>query len=68
MLLFYPRMARANVEAFESYLGKFKAGDMVLDVRKLEPVSLGSSHYIYTDKGSSPSLLKIFASETCKII
>ena len=37
-------------EAFESHLGKFKAGDMVLDVRKLEPVSLGSSNYIYTDK------------------
>ena len=37
-------------EDFESYLGKFKVGDLVLDVRKLEPVSLGSSHYTYTDK------------------
>ena len=41
---------RTVAEDFESYLGKFKAGDAVLDVRKLEPVSLGSSHYIYTDK------------------
>ena len=41
---------RTVAEDFESYLGKFKAGDVVLDVRKLEPVSLGSSHYIYTDK------------------
>ena len=41
---------RKVVEAFESHLGSFKPGDIVLDVRKLEPVSLGSSHYIYTDK------------------
>ena len=38
---------RTVAEDFESYLGKFKAGDVVLDVRKLEPVSLGSAHYIY---------------------
>ena len=41
---------RKVADDFESELGKFKSGDMVLDVRKLEPVSLGSSHYIYTDK------------------
>ena len=35
---------------FESMMGLFKAGDRVLDVRKLESVSLGSSHYAYTDK------------------
>jgi len=35
---------------FESNLGNFKSGDMVLDVRKLEPVSAGSSHYEYTEK------------------
>ena len=37
-------------EMFESFLGQFKVGDMVLDVRKLEPVALGSSHYVFTDK------------------
>ena len=41
---------RKVTEAFESDLGQFKAGDMVLDVQKLEPVTLGSSHYIYTEK------------------
>ena len=30
---------------FESYLGRFKAGDMVL-----EPTSAGASHYWYTEK------------------
>ena len=41
---------RTVAEDFESALGQFKVGDKVLDVRKLEPVSLGSSHYVYTDK------------------
>lgn len=36
--------------ALESYMGQFKPGDVVLDVRKLEPTSAGSSMYELTDK------------------
>ena len=41
---------RVVTSAFQSDMGEFKAGDRVLDICKLEPVSLGSSHYEYTDK------------------
>ena len=54
---------RKVTEAFESFLGQFKVGDMVLDVRKLEPVSLGSSHYILQIR-HFPSSLKTFANAT----
>ena len=37
-------------EDFESYLGQFNAGDMVLKVRKMEPLSPGSSHFEFPDK------------------
>ena len=37
-------------EDFESYLGQFKTGDMVVKVRKMEPLSPGSSHFEHTDK------------------
>ena len=65
---------RKVAEDFESCLGKFKVGDIwyyvLLDVRKLEPMSLGSSHYIYTDTGNTlipfPSSSKIFVSARCK--
>lgn len=36
--------------SFESYMGKFVPGDKILDVRKLEPTSAGSSMYEYSDK------------------
>ena len=56
---------RKVTEAFESFLGQFKVhGDIVLDVRKLEPVSLGSSHYILQIR-HFPSSLKTFANATC---
>lgn len=35
---------------FESYMGRFEPGDEVLDVQKLEPTSLGSSMYEFTEK------------------
>lgn len=38
------------VAAMESYMGRFEVGDMVLDVRKLEPTSVGSSMYEFSDK------------------
>ena len=34
----------------ESYMGRFEPGDTVLDVRKLEPTSVGGSMYEFTDK------------------
>lgn len=33
-----------------SMMGRFEVGDMVLDVRKLEPTSVGSSMYEFSDK------------------
>lgn len=36
--------------AQESYMGKFMPGDVVLDVRKMEPTSAGSALYELTDK------------------
>ena len=35
---------------FESYLGQFQPGDVVLDVRKMEPTSVGDSIYEFTNK------------------
>ena len=37
-------------EDFESFLGQFKTGDVVVKVRKMEPLSPGSSHFEFTDK------------------
>lgn len=37
-------------EGFESHMGEFKTGDVVLDVRKMEPTSFGSSMYEFTEK------------------
>lgn len=34
----------------ESYMGLFKPGDCVIDVKKLEPISMGSSMFETTDK------------------
>lgn len=43
-------LQRTIQTAEESYMGRFEPGDVVLDVRKLEPTSVGSSMYEYTDK------------------
>ena len=42
-----PRILTAHEE---SYLGRFEIGDEVLDVRKFEPTSLGSSMFELSDK------------------
>ena len=39
-----------NQEERRDWMGEWKKGDHAFDVLKYEPVSVGSSHYILTDK------------------